>query len=131
MSIDRDYPFSFEGSKCEGCGGRCCTGESGYVFVSVYEMRCIAAHLALGFESFCLQYVRKVESRFSLLEKPHKSGLACVFYEEGTGKCSIYAVRPKQCVSFPFWESHKTLDSQALSALQKECVGICIKKDNK
>ena len=28
------YCFGFDGGKCEECGGKCCAGESGYVFLS-------------------------------------------------------------------------------------------------
>lgn len=128
MRIDKEsYPFNFEADKCKSCGGRCCTGGSGYVFVSIKEMQDIAAFLALSFESFCLQYVRKVGYRFSFLEKSHSSGLACIFFVDG--KCSIYTHRPVQCRNFPFWESHKNLSQVDIALLQEECPGISVKKE--
>ncbi|MCH5313399.1 MAG: YkgJ family cysteine cluster protein [Helicobacter sp.] len=129
MKIEQEaYPFSFEADKCQSCGGRCCTGRSGYVFASIKEMQEIAAFLALSFESFCMQYVRKVGYKFSFLEKSHHSGLACVFLNEG--KCSIYAHRPAQCRYFPFWEAHKNLNESEFALLQEECPGI-VKKEQK
>nr|WP_231944872.1 MULTISPECIES: YkgJ family cysteine cluster protein [Helicobacter] len=124
-----DYPFSFDASKCEGCGGKCCIGESGYVFASIKEMQEIAAFLALSFESFCMQYVRKVGYRFSFLEKPYQNGLACVFFDDG--KCGIYALRPAQCRNFPFWESHKSLSGDDFVSLTHMCAGIRAKKEQK
>ena len=29
----------------------------------------------------------------------------CVFYEAGRG-CTVYSVRPRQCRTWPFWESN-------------------------
>ncbi len=63
------YCFGFDGSKCEECGGKCCAGESGYVFLSIAEMQEIARFLGVGFEVFTQKYVRKVGYKFSLLEK--------------------------------------------------------------
>ncbi len=123
------FDFRFYPSKCEQCGGKCCVGESGYVFVSVDEMLAIAEFLGLEFESFTQKFVRKVGYKFSLIEKrfSHTSvsnDLACVFFD--VGKCAIYPVRPKQCKEFPFWDAHKadSLDSQSKEALQQECLGV-------
>lgn len=107
----------------------CCKGESGYVFVSIDEMQQIAAFLGVSFEAFCLRYARKIGYRFSLVEKTCDNGLACVFLDTNN-MCSIYAVRPKQCITFPFWEAHKHLNETALMALQNECPGIYIKDVN-
>ncbi|TLD96742.1 YkgJ family cysteine cluster protein [Helicobacter jaachi] len=128
MSKDSLFPFSFDNSACKDCGGKCCTGESGYVFVSIQEMQDIAQSLQLSFESFTLQFVRKVGYRFSLIEKSYENGLACVFFDTHTRQCGIYAHRPAQCRSFPFWEAHRHLDSKALALLRQECAGIITKQ---
>lgn len=129
MNTDKDYPFSFEGSACEGCGGKCCVGESGYVFASIDEMQKIASFLALEFESFTKSYVRKVGYRFSFIEKPYQNALACVFFDTDSKQCSIYAHRPKQCRTYPFWEAHKNLDKNDLQTLCNECKGIKLKEN--
>lgn len=129
MNTDKDYPFSFEDSACEGCGGKCCVGESGYVFVSIDEMQKIASFLALEFESFTKSYVRKVGYRFSFIEKPYQNALACVFFDTDSKQCSIYAHRPKQCRTYPFWEAHKNLDKNDLQTLCNECKGIKLKEN--
>ena len=72
MNTDKDYPFNFDGSACEGCGGKCCVGESGYVFASIDEMQKIASFLALEFESFTKSYVR-LDIDSHLLKNPIKT----------------------------------------------------------
>lgn len=128
MNTDKDYPFSFENSACESCGGKCCVGDSGYVFVDIKEMQEIASFLGLAFESFTKAYVRKVGYRFSFIEKSYQNGLACVFFDTDSKQCSIYAYRPKQCRTYPFWEAHKNLNKQDLQTLCNECKGIKIKE---
>lgn len=128
MNTDKDYPFSFENSACESCGGKCCVGDSGYVFVDIKEMQEIASFLGFSFESFTKTYVRKVGYRFSFIEKPYQNALACVFFDTDSKQCSIYAYRPKQCRTYPFWEAHKNLNKQDLQTLCNECKGIKIKE---
>lgn len=125
MNLNKSYPFSFDPSACQSCGGRCCIGESGYVFISIDEIMDIALFLNLSFESFTKQYIRKVSYKFSLLEKPYNDGLACIFFDTLSKQCSIYDHRPKQCRSYPFWEAHQKLNDSDLALLKQECPGIC------
>lgn len=122
------FAFSFHPSRCEQCGGKCCVGESGYVFVSVDEMLKIAEFLGLEFEDFTQKFVRKVGYKFSLTETlralSNSNDFSCVFFN--VGKCAIYPVRPKQCREFPFWSAYRadTLDTQTKESLQQECLGV-------
>jgi len=130
---NEEYPFKFNPKACEGCGGKCCTGDGGYVFISVAEIQRIATFLKMRLDDFTRAYVRKVGYQFSLIEKPdtqHFGSHSCVFLRDG--RCRIYPVRPKQCRTFPFWEAHKNIDGNALRVLQYECKGIIRKnkKDN-
>lgn len=98
----------------------CCSGKRGpgYVWVSRDEMATIAAHLGIGFDLFQAAYTRPVDSRFSLVEKPNED---CIFL--GDGGCSIYAVRPAQCRTYPFWEEN--LRNRAAWRLEAaHCPGI-------
>lgn len=97
-------------------------GESGYIFVSLTEAESIASFLGLEFASFLLRYVKKVGYRFSLLEKPYNEGFACAFFDTEAKCCGIYAVRPRQCRSFPFWESLR--EPSALEQLCALCPGV-------
>ena len=68
------YPFSFQPSACEQCTGRCCTGESGYIWVTFEEMENIANFLELSFSRMVKQYTYRAEGRFSLKESHQKLG---------------------------------------------------------
>ena len=125
ISTNSDFCFSFNACACESCGGKCCVGESGYIFVTLEEARQISAFLKISFEDFALKYLKKVKYSFSLIEKPHPSGMACVFFDDDSGKCAIYDVRPKQCVSFPFWEGFKNKSKAELQELISLCPGVC------
>jgi hypothetical protein len=86
---------------CTRCGN-CCTGEPGYVWVDDVEIERIAAALGLSATEFEMRFVRQVGRRRSLIERPDG---ACVFFDRAAG-CTIYPHRPRQCRSWPFWESN-------------------------
>ena len=81
---------------CTQCGD-CCTGGPGYVWVTRTEVEALAKHRGLDVQAFGRRYLRKVGSRYSLLEKPNGD---CIFFEKG---CTVYPARPRQCRTFPFW----------------------------
>ena len=49
------------------------------------------------------KYVRKIGVRKSLVEFPNGD---CVFFDNGTRKCAVYDYRPRQCRTWPFWDSN-------------------------
>lgn len=103
---------------CTECG-QCCTGAPGYIWVSDEEISTIAKHVELSIEEFSQRYLRKVNGRFSLLEKP--KSYDCTFLDGK--KCRIYSVRPKQCRTFPWWPDH--LESpKAWKEAARYCEGI-------
>ena len=87
--------------QCTGCGD-CCTGAPGFVWVNKAEMAAMAAYLGVEIAQFESRYVRTVGIRKSLIE--HSNG-DCVFLD-GQRHCLAYSVRPRQCRSWPFWESN-------------------------
>ncbi len=102
---DAEKPWYADGLKfkCSGCGD-CCTGAPGYVWVNKQEIEGLAG--ALGFddvEKFEEKYVRKIGIRKSLVEFPNGD---CVFFDNGTRKCAVYDYRPRQCKTWPFWDSN-------------------------
>jgi len=108
--------------ECTGCG-QCCTGAPGYVWISKAEILLLAEHLNLSVEVFSQRYVRKIGDRFSLTE--HPKTYDCVFLKEK--KCQVYALRPKQCRTFPWWPQN--LKSQAeWQEAAKHCEGIRLDK---
>ena len=91
---------------CTQCGN-CCTGPPGAVWFSAAEGRAIAAHLGLTEGDFLQRYGRRLDDRWSLIERETEHGFDCVFLDRKTipGKaiCGIYHARPTQCRTWPFW----------------------------
>ncbi len=79
----------------------------------------MAGELGLEAERFEQFYVRKIGIRRSLREFP---GGDCVFYDPQTRGCQVYAVRPRQCRTWPFWESN-TRTPEAWQAVCESCPG--------
>ncbi|MBI2477484.1 MAG: YkgJ family cysteine cluster protein [Planctomycetia bacterium] len=89
--------------KCTQCGD-CCTGAPGYVWVNQAEIEGLAAELGESdVEVFEDAYVRKVGIRRSLREFPNGD---CVFFDTEKRTCTVYNARPRQCRTWPFWESN-------------------------
>lgn len=88
--------------ECTQCG-HCCSGSPGYVWVNQGEIESLAGIVGLSAEAFEEQYVRKIGVRKSLREFHNGD---CVFFDSVTKRCSVYDVRPRQCRTWPFWESN-------------------------
>mgnify|MGYP002779384018 CR=1 FL=1 len=86
---------------CTQCG-KCCTGAPGFVWVDDAEAKAIAARLGEPLREFLAVYTREARGKRTLREKANGD---CVFWEAGRG-CTVYPVRPKQCRTWPFWESN-------------------------
>ncbi|EAL0270841.1 YkgJ family cysteine cluster protein [Campylobacter lari] len=121
MMCEKGFDYSFDESACEKCGGKCCTGESGYIYANKEELEAIASFLNLSFEAFKEQYLIKVGFKYSFKEAKYENGYRCIFFDTMYKKCLIYKHRPKQCRTFPFWEYFKTHKEE----LKKECIGVC------
>ena len=87
---------------CTQCGD-CCTGAPGFVWVNQEEINAMAVKVNLGVEEFEKKYVRKVGARRSLVE--YENG-DCVFLDPKTRGCTLYNERPRQCKTWPFWNSN-------------------------
>lgn len=99
-----ELPWYHQGLKfrCTACGD-CCTGAPGYVWVNAQEIAALAKRLDLSVEEFEQRYVRKVGIRKSLVEFDNGD---CVFFDGKTRKCKVYEERPRQCRTWPFWDSN-------------------------
>lgn len=86
--------------ECTRCG-KCCTGAPGFVWVNDEELQAIAELRGETREEVIGLYTRYINGRRSLREKLNHD---CMFYDAGQG-CTIYAARPRQCRTWPFWES--------------------------
>ncbi len=88
---------------CTRCG-HCCTGTPGYVWVNDEEIAALAKARGDKTNEFAAVYTRPSHGKRTLREKANGD---CVFWEAGRG-CTVYAVRPRQCRTWPFWESNLT-----------------------
>ncbi len=115
------YPYSFSPSACETCGGRCCTGESGYIWINKQEIFKLADYLKIEVEELGLKYLTKIGYRYSINEKKiSQDNYACIFFDTQKKQCGVYEARPSQCRTFPFWDYFKT----NIEEVKKECPGI-------
>lgn len=87
--------------KCTGCGD-CCTGAPGYVWVNGEEIRALAKVVGLLPDQFEATFVRRVGVRRSLVEYDNGD---CMMFDPETRRCLAYEARPRQCRTWPFWES--------------------------
>ncbi|MGB8852567.1 MAG: YkgJ family cysteine cluster protein [Pirellulales bacterium] len=88
--------------KCTQCGD-CCSGAEGYVWVNQAEIDAMAARKGMTSAAFESAYVKQVGVRRSLKER---RGGDCVLLDETTRKCTAYEERPRQCRTWPFWDSN-------------------------
>lgn len=87
--------------ECTRCGN-CCTGEPGFVWVNEEEIAAIAKFRGESTETTRAVHTRNDGPHQSLKEKANGD---CVFYDREQG-CTIYPARPRQCRTWPFWESN-------------------------
>ena len=109
--MNSENPWYHEGLRfeCSGCGN-CCTGAPGFVWVNQAEIEAMANHLEMEISEFEKQYVRQIGIRRSLKELP--KSYDCVFLNSSTKECQVYEHRPRQCRTWPFWDSNiKTPES--------------------
>jgi Fe-S-cluster containining protein len=123
MSISPGWSFSVSDIwyqdglrfRCTRCGN-CCTGAPGFVWVNEEDVSAIAEYRSETKEQTEALYTRLCDDQRSLKEKANGD---CVFYDRQAG-CTIYPVRPRQCRTWPFWES--TVVTQ--EAWQRTCA-VC------
>ena len=87
--------------ECTQCGN-CCSGQPGYVWLNDEEITAIAKVVAMPRDEFLAVYTKDGPRGVTLRDKANGD---CVFYERSRG-CTIYSVRPRQCRTWPFWESN-------------------------
>jgi uncharacterized protein len=120
MENQGGFPYYFNSKACKTCGGNCCRGFGGYVWISMEEIEIMAAAKEMEVAPFSIQYVRRVQGRLSLKERILNGEHFCCFFDFIDCRCTIYKSRPKQCRTFPFWDQFKK-EPQALFA---ECPGV-------
>ncbi len=114
------FDYGFDSFACKECEGKCCVGESGYIWVTSEEIKKISEFLKLNENEFRQNYLNKVKYKFSIKEVLIGGSYECIFFDDKEKKCQIYEVRPKQCKTFPFWDYFKTHEKE----VREECPGI-------
>lgn len=100
-----DQPWYSSGLRftCTECGD-CCTGAPGYVWVNKEEIEALAHAIGMSdVAAFEKKYVRQLGVRRSLRERANYD---CVLLDPQTRKCRAYEARPRQCRTWPFWDSN-------------------------
>jgi Fe-S-cluster containining protein len=87
--------------ECTRCGN-CCGGASGSVRVSDAEIEALALRAGLRPDEFRAVYTRRLRGGDVSLRE--RSDGTCVLYAAERG-CTVYADRPRQCRTWPFWRS--------------------------
>ena len=96
--------------------------EPGYVYMTPAELTRIAAHLGLserGFKKqFSVLFDRSTQEH--LLDATDGKGCPLL---DGERRCTVHAVKPRQCSTFPFWEELLD-DAAAWEDTKKYCPGL-------
>ena len=114
------FDFRFNPEACGQCRGQCCRGESGSVHVNEQELRTLADYLQINIVDFINTCLIRKANRLTIREKRTEKESVCLFFDTDNSRCSVYAVRPVQCRTFPFWEYFKKHPSLAAA----ECPGV-------
>jgi Fe-S-cluster containining protein len=119
-STDPPLPWYAPGLSfgCTQCGN-CCTGAPGFVWVTDEEIRAIAELLDKPIGEIRLLHTRPARGATSLTEFANGD---CTFFDPQSRRCRVYAARPVQCRTWPFWESNLATP-EAWSRTQSVCPG--------
>lgn len=85
--------------ECQG-SGQCCVshGEFGFVWMTLDDRRRMAAALKMTTAAFTRKYCLMTDGLYRLKDGAAE---ACIFLKDK--RCSVYAGRPTQCRTWPFW----------------------------
>lgn len=83
---------------CQQCGN-CCKIAGGYVYITLPEMQEMARYFGINEIDFLDRFVRKEDGRLLISSPRHRP--ACFLNLEN--RCTIYAVRPSACRTYPDW----------------------------
>ncbi|PIS10541.1 MAG: zinc/iron-chelating domain-containing protein [Bdellovibrio sp. CG10_big_fil_rev_8_21_14_0_10_47_8] len=103
--------------QCQG-SGNCCTshGEYGFVYMTKQDRQRMAKELGLSVREFTQKHCDRTDGFFHLKENPQDPN--CRFLKNK--RCSVYAGRPTQCRTWPFWP-----EVMNAKAWKKEIASFC------
>ncbi len=85
--------------ECQG-SGKCCSsrGEYGFVYLSNKDRQQMAKQLKLSLHEFTSKYCSQEDDYYYLNSGDSPE---CIFLNKN--QCEVYAARPTQCKTWPFW----------------------------
>ncbi len=103
--------------ECQG-SGKCCSsrGEYGFVYLTKSDREAMANELNLSLDDFIKQYCKTQGKGVYYLKSEDSPD--CIFLNKN--KCKIYAARPMQCKTWPFWP-----ESMDAKTWKKEIASFC------
>lgn len=120
LSVMPYYKHTSLRFKCTGCG-RCCYGnKSDYILLSVNEAENIRLALNLDEHVFVRDYLSKLVRGGNGL-RILNNGRCCLL--DDNNQCRVYALRPTQCRTYPFWPEIINSSSEWHNEA-KRCEGI-------
>jgi Fe-S-cluster containining protein len=90
--------------ECLGCGNCCAGPEEGYIWISKSEIEFLAKEMGLTPDEIKTKFLVRYGTRCSIKEDPKTKD--CIFLTQhngGSRGCAVYAARPNQCRTWPFW----------------------------
>ena len=104
--------------ECTGCG-ECCKARHGYgyIYLTLAERRAMAQHLGLATAAFTRQHCEKTDGLFHLKNPANQ----CRFLDGA--RCTVYAARPQQCRTWPFWPENMNTKTWTRE-VKRDCPGI-------
>lgn len=101
---------------CRQCG-ECCVGDPGTIYVSEEEVNGLAQHFQISTAEYIRRYLYPFKDSYSIREDDQGR---CLFFDDG---CTVYALRPRQCRTFPFWFENLRSESR-WRKISRQCPGI-------
>jgi Fe-S-cluster containining protein len=105
---------------CTGCGA--CCKRPGFVFMSPEELTAIAAHLELATAAFRRRFGAYWDEAEQAWGIEAVDGRGCPLLD-AEDRCTVHAVKPAQCRTFPFWPELLD-DARAWEAAKSYCEGL-------
>jgi len=105
---------------CTGCGDCCSTGDDYYVYLTAEEAERIRNYLKLSKGWFRRRYLERLDNGERVAASAADG--RCIFLDSSK-QCKVYAVRPLQCSTYPFWPELVST-SKAWQAEAARCEGI-------